>query len=65
MLIDYEVARERMEDYRRQAEQHRTAAAVRRQQREQEQRQDMKMVVSMIEEIVRRLSWRSHETVRG
>lgn len=64
-MISYEVANERMDDYRREAERYRQAAAARRQLRQEEQRQHSRMVVEMIHEIVDRLSWRSHEVARG
>lgn len=64
-MIDYEVAEERMAEYRRQAKKSRTAAEFNRQEREAERRRNERMVVEMIHEIVSRLSFRSHETVRG
>lgn len=64
-MISYEVANERMDDYRREAERYRQAAQVRRQLREEEQRQHNRLVVEMVHEIVNRLSWRSHEVARG
>jgi hypothetical protein len=65
LLESYEVAHERMDDYRRQAEQYRKGAEVRRHQREEERRRYYGLVVGMIHEIVDRLSWRSHEVARG
>jgi hypothetical protein len=65
LIYSFEVANERMDDYRREAEKYRMGAEVRRLHREEERRKNSKMTVDIIHEIVNRLSFRSHEVARG
>lgn len=66
MLFEsYEVAHERMDDFRRQAEKYRRGAEVTRRRREEERPQHAKRVKTLIHELVDRLSWRPREVARG